>query len=131
MRIDARIVHGWEAVRWRRWVVVQLTLLGGLVGGLFVLHQQPTYAATASGIAPRSMLDRTSIAAETPGSVEFRVTDRSPTRAAALATSYARAFASLHPQKHFLVTPAVRAARTSTPWRTIALGLGLGLLCGV
>ena len=157
MRLAGLASRGHQALLARRWLVLQLALLGGLVGGLIVLHEQPRYASSAYVTGPaqsRSTVRRacsrrcsTAVplaASRRPrwphihaaprglGTIEFRVTNRSPDRVEALATSYARAFASLHGKQQLVVTPAVGAVRIwPRPVRTILIGVLLGLLGGV
>ena len=158
MRLTGLASRGHEALLARRWLVVQLALLGGLVGGLIVLHEQPRYASSAyvtgpgpvsldrsprllaavlhrspaRGISPTSMAAHSRVAPRGLGTIEFRVTNRSPDRVEALATSYARAFASLHGKQQLVVTPAVGAVRIwPRPVRTILIGVLVGLLGGV
>jgi Mrp family chromosome partitioning ATPase len=135
---------------------VELALLGGLIGGLVVLRQQPRYASTASvggaanvalarsprvadvvlrspvagGISRTSLLEHSRVTAR-DGTLDFRATDASPARAEAIATRYARAFADVREGRQFVV-PADGAERVApTPRRMIGIALLLGLFGGL
>jgi Mrp family chromosome partitioning ATPase len=158
MRLAGLASRAPEALRTRKLLVVQAALLGGLVGGLIVLHQPERYASSAyvtgsghvsfarsprvlaavlrhspaRGISPSSMSANSRVAARGPGTVEFRVVNPSPGRAEALATNYAQMFASLSGSRRLVVTPAVSAVRVSPkPAGTIVIAVLLGLLGGL
>jgi capsular polysaccharide biosynthesis protein len=82
------------------------------------------------GLSPERVLAESSVASPAPGILEYRVQDRSPDRAAALATANARQFAHRLAGATVVAAKSGRRADQRAP-STIAFGACSGFLIGV